>query len=130
VVEQRGAAGPVGDGVAGAVHLAGREAAEQRRPQQLALGGVVLEQDAGEQVGVPGELGGAVGVLGRRPARQLGQHPELAAHGLVQHPLVGDRGGVARRVLDRRARARDGRTGEDGGHGGTSCFGWIGRVRR
>ena len=119
MVEQRGAAGPVGDGARGRRLLVGRQAAEQRRPEQLALGRVVLQQDAGQQVGVPGELAGARGVVGRRPARQLGEQPELAAHRLVQHPLVGDGGRAAGDRFARQPRRRDaelGGSGEDGGH--------------
>ena len=35
-------------------------------------------------------VGGALGVVGRRPGGQLGQQPQLAADQLVQHALVGD----------------------------------------
>ena len=66
------------------VLFAGRDVGEQRRPQVRPLGRVVLHQDPAHQVGVSGELGGALGVVRRCPARQLREQPELATDRPVQ----------------------------------------------
>jgi hypothetical protein len=54
VVEHGRPAGPRADGLPGGRVLVRRQAAEERRPEQLPLGRVVLEHDAGQQVGVAG----------------------------------------------------------------------------
>ena len=78
----------------------------------------MLQQRAGDEVGVPGDLGRPDGVVGGRPAREFCQQAELTPDRLVQHTLVGDRGRAAGERLARHPGRRDAELNGSGEHGG------------
>ena len=91
-------AGPVVQRRPGPRRSGRRHRAQQRRPDGLALDGVVVQQHAADQLGVAGQRERALGLVGGRPGGQVGEQPQLAPDQLVQHALVGD--GAAGRPVD------------------------------